>query len=70
MRHPTTTLFAALDVFNGAVLAEHKPRHFIRRSWHFCAPSTGRCLSSWTSTASWTTTPGYGDDGVLNAAKV
>jgi len=26
-RHGTTTLFAALDVLNGAVLAECKPRH-------------------------------------------
>ena len=27
MRHGTTTLFAALNVFNGAVLAECKPHH-------------------------------------------
>lgn len=27
MRHDTTTLFAALNVLNGAILAECKPRH-------------------------------------------
>ena len=34
-RHGTTTLFAALNVLNGAVLASCKPRHGIRSSCRF-----------------------------------
>ena len=56
-RHGTTTLFAALNVLNGAVLATCKPRHRIRSSCRSCARSTLPYRPNWLSTASSTTTP-------------
>lgn len=55
--HSTTTLFAALNVLNGAVLASCKPLHRHKSSCRSCARSTLRCPSTWTCTASSTTTP-------------
>lgn len=57
VRHGTTTLFAALNVLNGAILAECKPRHRHQECLAFRAPSTRPCRLSWTCTASSTTTP-------------
>ncbi|GAC1534494.1 MAG: hypothetical protein NVS2B4_14840 [Ramlibacter sp.] len=52
-RHGTTTLFAALNVLNGAVLANCKPRLFgTRNSCRSCARSTKPCRLNWTFTAS------------------
>ncbi len=56
-RHGTTTLFAALNVLNGAVLAACNRVTGIRSSWPSCARSTRLCPPSWMSTASSTTTP-------------
>ncbi len=56
-RHGTTTLFAALNVLNGAVLAERKPRHRHQEFVSFLRTIDHRCRRSSTSTASSTTTP-------------
>jgi putative transposase len=59
-RHGTTTLFAALNVLNGAVLAACKPRHRYQEFLAFLREidqAPGRTPPSWTSTASPTTTP-------------
>lgn len=55
-RHGTTTLFAALDVLTGQVLAECKPRHGIRNFSASCARSKPRCRLISTFTSLWTTT--------------
>ena len=57
VRHGTTTLFAALNVLNGAVLAECKPRHRHQEFLSFLRAIDNRCRPSSTSTASSTTTP-------------
>ena len=52
-RHGTTTLLAALNVLNGAVLASCKPRH--RHQEFLSLPARDRqsgACSSWTSIAS------------------
>jgi putative transposase len=56
-RHGTTTLFAALNVLNGAVLASASRAIGTRNSCRSCARSTLPCPRNWRSTASSTTTP-------------
>lgn len=46
MRHGTTTLFAALDVANGTVLAQCKPKHRHQEFLAFLRHSTSATLSS------------------------
>src|SRR5258708_39962142 len=55
VRHGTTTLFAALNVLNGAVLATCKPRHRHQEFLSFLRKSTRPYRLNSTCTASWTT---------------
>ena len=58
VRHGTTTLFAALDLATGQVMAQCKKRHRHQESSStFSATSRPTCLSPWTSTSSPTTMP-------------
>ncbi len=56
VRHGTTTLFAALNVLNGAVLATCKPRHRHQEFLSFlreidkAVPKVSMCTASWTTT--------------------
>ncbi|SIT48326.1 hypothetical protein BN2476_630115 [Paraburkholderia piptadeniae] len=56
VRHGTTTLFAALNVLNGAYSPPANRVTGIRNSGRFCAKLTRRCRPTSTCTASWTTT--------------
>jgi hypothetical protein len=57
-RHGTTTLFAALNVLNGAVLATCKPRHRHQQSLSFLREIDKAVpIENWTFIASSTTTP-------------
>jgi putative transposase len=57
LRHGTTTLFAALDLLDGTVLAQCRPRTGTRNSLASCAQSTKPCRPTSRSTSSSTTTP-------------
>lgn len=57
VRHGTTTLFAAVNVLNGAVLANCKPRHRHQEFLSSCARSTRPYRRSCTCTALRTITP-------------
>ena len=54
-RHGTTSLFAALNVATGKVLAQCHRRHRAVEFIKFCAPSTRRCPPTRTSMSFWTT---------------
>ncbi len=50
VRHGTTTLFAAIDIANGSVITQCKPKHRYRSSSRFCVTSRRRFRQSWTCT--------------------
>ena len=57
LRHGTATLFAALNIANGAIITECGPDTGIRSPWTSCARSTSRRRRAWTCTWSWTIAP-------------
>lgn len=57
VRHGTTTLFAALDVLSGQVIAQCGRGTVTRSFWTSCARSIRRYRQSWMCIASPTTTP-------------
>ncbi len=80
VRHGTTTLFAALNVLNGAVLATASPGTATRSFCRSCVRSIRPFRLIWTSTAFWTTTaptsilrsrPGWqpGRDGTCTSSR-